>query len=163
MRTVKLVILFALCLPNILASWLIMLVVRALWGKTMWMEDGVLVVILDETSWPMRTWWKNWAGFCAGHGIMLAPEQPVLSHELEHTVQVEANSIAHIPAAIAIGIAAHWSLGLVYLLLAPLVQYGAAMLVAVLRGQAAYRDNFYERAARDATEGPHRDASGVSA
>jgi hypothetical protein len=153
MRIVRLVVLFALCLPNVLASWLILLLVRALWGKAMRMQNGVLIVTLAEKSWPMRTWWRKWAGFCAGHAIMLAPDQDVVvPHELEHTIQVQVNSIAHIVPALAIGLAIHWSLGLVYLLLAPLLQYVAAMLVALLYGQQAYRDNIYERAARDATK-----------
>lgn len=159
MNTLKLVVLLLLCWPNLIASWTIMAVVRLFWGSSQHVERGVLVVRLHREKWLSKTWGKRWGGFCAGHGAMLDHDasDETKRHELWHTVQVQEDSIAHIVPALMIGAAINWWLALVYLLLAPLLQYGASMLVAWLNGGHPYRDNARERAARDATEGGSRE------
>lgn len=157
MNVLKRIALYLLCWPNMIASWTIMAVVRLLWGESQRVERGVLVVRLHPEKWLSKTWGKRWGGFCAGHGVMVDHDasDEIVKHELWHTVQVQEDSIAHLVPALMIGASIHWALALVYLLLAPLLQYGASMLVAWLNGGHPYYDNSRERAARDvAEEGP---------
>lgn len=145
----------ALCLPIVLISYAIVLFIRAAWGKELWWEEGVLFVRLHPDSWPSRTWFKRWGGSCFGHGIMLAAasEQIVIRHELQHTEQIESNTIAGLVAALAL--CWMWPYGLSLLLwpMMPVLCYLAGMLMAWARGsKRPYRDNFLERAAYDATD-----------
>jgi len=141
-----------LCLPNVVIGWLFSAVVRALWGKSLTWHGPVLVVVLREDSWPIKTWWKGWAGFSIGHGVMLAPgQEPVLPHELEHTEQAQAASVAGFAAGALASMAGSPVLGAVLWTLMPLLSYGGGSAVAWLNGKRGYRDNLFERAARDAS------------
>lgn len=141
----------ALCLPNLFIGWLFASVVRALWGEKLAWQGPVLVVTLKPTSWPMRSWFKNWGGTCVGYGIMLAPGQDVLAHELEHTEQIQAGSVAGLTAGLILSLFGHPGLGVFLWLVQPALNYGAASVVAMLKRRHGYRDNLFERAARDAT------------
>lgn len=141
-----------LCLPNVIVGWLFAAVVRALWGKSLEWNGLVLVAVLKEGSWPLRTWWKGWAGFSIGHGVMLAPgQEPVLPHELEHTEQAQAASVAGFVVNVLVSMAGSPLLGALLWALLPLLSYGGGAVVAWLKGKRAYRDNLFERAARDAS------------
>jgi len=153
-RIARIALVMLLCLPNVVAGYLFALFVRAAWGESLTISDGVAIVRLDKSSWPVRTWWKHWSGFSMGYGVMLSPTagEMTLMHELEHTTQARAGSIAAIPAAVALCFSAHWSIGLLFVLLQPLLNYSGASLVAWIFGGAPYLDNHFERAARDAVE-----------
>lgn len=145
-----LIILLGLCLPNLLLSWLVMLVVRAAWGATLTAQQGVFIVRLKADSWLSRMWAGRWLGFCMGHGVIVAADagDSTLTHELIHTRQIQGDCIAHAVPAAFVGIATHWAVGLLYLLAAPLLAYVSSGLVAVLRGKRFYTDNDREQAAR---------------
>lgn len=145
-----------LCWPLFLGS-LIALVVRALWGSSMRWDHGVLITTLSPTSWPMRSWYKRWAGTCFGYGIMLAPTagESTLYHELVHVEQNEAGSIAGLIFGIIVSVMtlswAGLAAGIFCWVSLPWIVYLSALLVAWLRGEDAYSGNHLEEAAYDAT------------
>lgn len=141
-----------LALPLVLVSWAIILFVRAAWGQKLWWHNGILVARLSPTSWPSRTWFSRWGGFCCGHGVMLADDadEQVLAHEMVHVEQHEANAIAGLVVGLLFVCATPFTL--LATLLVPLFCYLAAMLGAVLNGKSAYRDNHLEAAAYNATK-----------
>lgn len=145
----------AFCWPLYLGT-LVALAAHALWGEFRRWDDGVLVIALAPTSWPVRTR-KTWLGTCLGYGILLAPGQQALEHEKRHVEQYEASSVgglllgfvvllitrswAGLGAFVVMWIASFWFM------------YLGASVVAWLRGEAnAYRGNHLEEAARDATK-----------
>ena len=147
-----------LCWPLYLGM-LLALIIRGLWGRKMFLQDGILVVELHPDSWPNRTWYKNWGGTCFGYGIMLAPDMPnsVLAHEMVHAEQAEASAcaglIVGIVSSIVVGILGEPIVALLLFLgfhvSLMLLNYGAASLVAFLRGEnGAYWGNHNEEAAR---------------
>lgn len=146
-----------LCWPLFLGT-LVALVVRALWGASMRWDNAVLVTVLSEKSWPMRSWYKSWGGTCFGYGIMLAPNQApsVLAHELHHVEQNEAASIGGlILGLIVLLLTRSWEgLGAVFLcwITSPWFAYIGATITAWLRGESPYRGNHLEEGAYDATK-----------
>lgn len=146
-----------LCAP-LYVGMLIALVIHAMWGKEMKIQNGVLVTTLKEDSWPMRTWYKQWGGTCFGYGIMLAPNQvpETLIHEFVHTEQKEANTLfglfTGLIFSITIGLMGAGALSLIpflsFWILSAYFIYWAGSLIALLRGTKAYRDNHLEKAAR---------------
>lgn len=139
----------ALCLPNLLFGWLFAAVVRALWGEKLTWHGPVLVATLKASSWPMRTWYKNWGGTCVGYGVMIAPGQDaVLPHELEHTEQIQSGTVAGLALGLIILASGSPFLAFATWLLLPALNYLAASLVAILKRRNGYRDNLFERAAR---------------
>jgi hypothetical protein len=151
----KNVILKILCWPLFFGT-LITLVVRALWGSSMRWEQGALVTVLAPTSWPMRSWYKGWGGTCFGYGIMLAPGQLALDHELRHVEQREAASIEGLVLGLLVLLLTRsWEgFGALFLCWAGSgwLAYAGGLLAAWLRGEKdAYRGNHLEEAAYDAT------------
>lgn len=143
----------ALCLPNALFGWLFAAVQRLLWGEKLTWHGPVLVVTLKTGSWPLRTWYKNWGGTCVGYGIMIAPgNEGVLPHELEHTEQIQAGTIAGLLGGAIVAAAGAPVAGALLWLFQPALNYLCASLVALLKRKHGYRDNLFERAARDATK-----------
>jgi hypothetical protein len=111
---------------------------------------------LKPSSWPARTWYRNWGGTTFGYGIMLSATagNPVIEHELVHVEQAEANTIAGlVMGAIASAvILSPWPLFVGWLGGAALAYVGASV-AAALRGEAdAYRGNHLEEAAYNASE-----------
>jgi len=144
-----------LCWPLFLGT-LVTLVVRALWGESMRWENAVLVTVLSPKSWPMRSWYKQWGGTCFGYGIMLAPDQGALGHEMHHVEQNEANSIAGLfLGAVALALMQSWGgVGalIFFWVTTPWFAYLSATITAWLRGENPYRGNHLEEGAYDATK-----------
>lgn len=89
--------------------WPIILIMYALWGKDLHWHKGIWFRF-KEDSWPMRTWYKKWAGTTLGHGgflssnVMKGIEKPtdvmfaattVMYHEQIHVEQFRANMLRH--------------------------------------------------------------------
>jgi len=144
------VVLGQLCLPGDVVAWCALLLVRALWGSSSrwsW-SDEVLVVSLREGSWPARTWFRSWGGATLGHAVMLAPGQErVLPHELVHVKQYEAACCLGALVGLVVLALGSWRGALAAWCLAPALSYVGAMLAALLRGRAPYRENVLEAAA----------------
>jgi hypothetical protein len=142
----------AICLPMVLYSYAIILVVRAAWGDTLWWQDGVLFTRLRAGTWPTQTWYSKWMGTCFGHSIMLAPsaDAKIVKHELRHVEQAEASSAVGLFLTLALGWPVGWPALCLWALL-PLLGYLGGMLTAVLRGEDPYRGNHLEEAAYDHT------------
>lgn len=164
MQLVKDLLRRVLVAPLMLIGWLIVLAIRAMWGRELFWHEGVLVVRLDPTSWPLNPakkgggWYRGWAGTSFGHGIMLTHGAPVevLAHELVHSEQHDANAVGGLLLAIPFFFVAWWA-ALIVWLLAPLVMYVGGLAVAWLRGEkvGAYRGNHLEEAAYDAVDQKH--------
>lgn len=145
--------------PTDFISLLIVLAIRAMWGKRLVLEAGCVIVELDPKSWPMRTWYRGWGGTTFCHAIMLAPlgesRVRVLEHELVHVRQMEGYALLGLVLAVPLAFAWHPLAALVAWSVTPLLAYECAGIVAVLRGGSFYTDNANEQAAYDA-EGRHR-------
>jgi len=141
--------LLALTCPTDLAGAAWVLLVRLLWGRSLDARDGVLVVVLRAESWPTRTWYRGWGGTTIGHAVMLADDDPhVLAHELVHVAQVEAAAMLGVLlAGVAAAAGASWCVALLVWALTPAASYAGAVLAALLRGRAPYRENVLEAAA----------------
>lgn len=141
---------YGVCFPFIITGWPLLLLIRLLWGESTTVIDGVLVVRLMEGS--LLTKIEGWGGITFGRAIMLWPHQEaVIPHEMQHVQQDEAFGAAGFVIGNVLVACGHpgWGLGLWAAM--PLLVYGGGALVAWLRGGNVYRDNFLERAARDAS------------
>lgn len=157
METVKMVILRVLCAP-LYVGMLISLVFFALFGEKKEMVNGVLVTTMKADSWPVRTWFKNWGGFCAGYGIVLSSNHNdlTLKHELVHTKQLEDHVVVGlmngVVFAIALGAMGAGAFSLIPLFclwcLSPIVNYLMGGATSLLRGGQFYRNNLAEESAR---------------
>ena len=89
------------------------------------------VVVCEGAAWPGRLGW-NYSAITFGHVILSVSDtsESLLRHELVHVRQYEAWGPLFVPA------------------------YLAAALWARIRGGSAYRDNAFEVAARNKSEGP---------
>lgn len=152
MATLKLIIRYALCLPSdLIFTWSIIALIRAMWGTSLTWRSGVLVSELSPTSWPMRTWYKPWGGTTFGHGVMLAPNMApsVLQHELVHVEQYEGSCALGFLLCLLLAALGWWWVGLLVWPLTHPVLYGCASLVAWLRSEPdAYMGNVMEEGAR---------------
>lgn len=155
-------VLYSVCLPANLVAWLIVLVVRLLWGEDLRWQWGVLSVELKSESWPSRTWYKGWAGTTFGHGVMYASGKRggvapslVERHELVHVEQFEVcvlgSLVLLIGPVIALVLLGHWVLalagGLGLLTLSGAVFLLVSVVSAWLRGEPAYRGSSHEESA----------------
>jgi len=139
---------------DVIYAWPLVLVIHALWGQkgSLVMKDGVLFTRLSETSWPSRTWYKNWGATTFGHSIMLAHNsvgEEIIRHELDHVRRIEASSM--LGFALFILGAASGGLWWIWLLMWPITPgliYVCGGLVGVLRNGHFYRDNNDELSAR---------------
>lgn len=112
----------ALVAPLMLIGWLIVLVIRAMWGRELFWHEGVLVVQLDPASWPLNAekkgggWYRGWAGTCFGHGIMLShsADARALKHEMRHSEQHDANAVGGLIVALPIFPFEWWAAVLVW-------------------------------------------------
>ena len=114
------------------------------------------MVRLRRDSWPVRTWYRRWAGTTFGYGIMLSPDAggPTVEHELVHVEQAEANTLAGLALGGLASLASlsPWPLAVGWLGGAALA-YAGASVAAWLRSEPdAYRGNHLEEAAYNATE-----------
>lgn len=151
MTTIVMILTAILCLPLVLYGWVLAAAIRLLWGEKLVWNGPVLVVTLKADSWPMRTWYKRWGGTCFGYGVMLSPSELSLAHELEHTEQLQAGAIAGLVIGIVCAAVSEPFVGVFAWAFTPLLNYLAASLIALLNRKNGYRDNLFERAARDAT------------
>jgi hypothetical protein len=149
-------ILYAVCLPNDLAMLLVLLFVRIFWGSFFFKKDGYLWVILKEKSWLRRTWGKTYSGVCLGHGgILVAPIENLLAHELVHLEQHEVAmmkslfhaSVASVICAIfcsyqiaSIIFCSVWFTGYLFFLF-------SGWIVAAMRDEDPYKGSSHEEAA----------------
>lgn len=145
---------YVFTLPADLVSVLVVLFIRIAWGARLNVERGCLTVTLASGSWPMRTWYRGWAGTTFCHAIMLAPLTPelrkeILDHELVHVEQIEARCLSGMLFGIVIAATWHPVAGVVAWLVSSILNYFAAGVVAVLRGKDFYRGNAFEEAAYD--------------
>lgn len=148
------VFLYLFLLPTDILAGLAALFVRVAWGSSLAYRSGAFIVRLKPASWPMRSWYKGWAGTTFfGHFIMLAPDTDVvraavvLKHELEHVEQFELLGLLGLFTAIIFTCLGWWWVGLIVWTLFPVLGYLGAMLTAVLRRRSAYAGNTYERSA----------------
>jgi hypothetical protein len=118
-------------LPLDAVTFLVVLVVRVLWGNRLEWKDG-LWTELRPYSWPSRTWyrykgkdgyqrnpeelrgflgeWQTWGGTCLGHGGFFGPgrsggpgiDTPVEFHENIHVEQAEISMMTAFLAAVLI-------------------------------------------------------------
>ena len=91
MKNFKKILIYIYCLPRDIFHWLILLLFWSLWGENLRWQRG-LWFDFKKGSWPMRTWYKNWAGTTLGHGGWYSPnpKEPTIYHESRHTKQSEA-------------------------------------------------------------------------
>lgn len=158
----KKLVLYFVCLPWDLLAWLAIVVLWACWGTGLRWRYGVLSFEWKPESWPVRTWYKGWAGTTLGHAILFAPgqrEEDRISltkrHELIHVEQYEvAMTVGFVIAAateITIASAGHWLAGAILggllWFLAGSSHVAAAALVAWLRGENAYAGAEHEESA----------------
>lgn len=143
-------------LPSDLLALLWGALVRVLWGESLRWDDGALVVTLRKDSWPARTWYAQWGGTTLSHGIMIngadAARTRILFHEHVHVKQFEGSALCALVMAAGFASSHAYLPALVLWIALPWFLYGASMLVAVLRGENAYRHNAEEEAAYDATD-----------
>jgi hypothetical protein len=144
--------------PSDVLMWLAIVIVRALWGRSMRWSHGVVVVHLAHDSWPLNQtkkfggWYAKWGGTAIGHAVMINGAMSgdqiatVMSHELIHVEQFESHGLATIALVLAFA-PFTWPLALVVWLVFPWVLYGAGMLTALLRGEDPYRGSHLEEAA----------------
>jgi hypothetical protein len=147
---------YVFTLPADIVSLLMVLVIRALWGSSLNVERGCIVVTLRSTSWPMHSWYRGWAGTTFCHSIMIAPLTPdfreaTMDHELVHVEQIEARMMTGMVFGIIIAAIGHPLVGLALWSLSSVLNYFAAGVVAVIRGKPFYEGNAFEQAAYDST------------
>lgn len=145
------VFLYLFLLPTDILAGLAALFVRVAWGSSLAYRSGAFIVRLKPTSWPMRSWYRGWAGTTFfGHFIMLAPDPDaaVLKHEPEHVEQFELLGLLGLLVAILLTCLGWWWVGLIVWTLFPVLGYLGAMLTAILHGRSAYAGNVLERSAR---------------
>lgn len=156
MKCAKLILLRLLTLLADVPGAFLALAVMALWGGGMGWRSGLLLVYLDPRSWPARTWYRGWAGTTIGHAVVLNCWTPdttsaVLQHELVHVEQHEGFALVGLAlgaATVAAG-ASLWLGVFAAVATSPLCAL-AAIAVAWLRGEPAYRGSAQEEAAYDA-------------
>ena len=143
-------------LPIDLATWLVLLLMCALWGRRLhWAELGVWFE-LRPGSWPMRTWYRQWGGTCCGHGGFFRPDPPAVvpRHEAIHVEQYE---VAMLAATVSAGVCVASALvggpwaalagGLACYASGWALKAAAGWMVAWLRGEDAYMGSAHEEAA----------------
>lgn len=162
-------LLYVVCFPQNLVSWLAVLVIRALWGEDLEWESPteigrpggpVLTVSLREDSWPSRTWYRKWGGTTLGHAIMYAHGrraragerwEPIQVHEHVHVEQFEAAMLKSLVVGLAVAIMLHSIAGVMFgvaIWSTGYVAMGAAnWTTAWLRGEDPYRGSHHEEAA----------------
>jgi hypothetical protein len=154
--------------PFDILIWVAVLVLWALWGtKLHWLEG--LWFEFKPNSWPMRTWYKRWAGTTLGHGGFLAPgragkegiDTSTEFHEHIHVEQYEGamfqsfiygvtvftvlTCFSHSLAGEIIG-GAIWLSG-------GMLSYGCSATQAWLRGESWYMGGTKEESAYAQTKG----------
>lgn len=138
-----------------LLALLIAVIVRAAWGLSWRIDGGLLIVLLRPEallSGAPAVLGPTWRGMCLGHVLFLAvPDPHVVSHERVHVEQFEAAGLCGLLIAVIVALCGVWPLAVFLFTAWPLAPYGAASLVAALRGENAYRGNHLEEAAYDAT------------
>lgn len=152
---------FAWCFPGDIISWLIVLGSWAFWGtKLHWL--GGLWFEFKENSWPMRTWYRRWAGTSFGHGGWYAPgrsgstgiDTDVEAHEHVHSEQYEMSMLFGFISALAVFVYHFAAYGtfIVWLPLAiwtfsGVLLYQCSLATAYMRGEDPYRGSTLEEAA----------------
>ena len=107
-----------------------------------------------EDSWPMRSWYKRWAGTTFGHGIIFKPggnrrNTRLYKHELAHVEQYERAMLKGLLYGLAAyGVTGNWILGLVLWAASGGAFVLCNSVVAFLRGEAFYRGASHEEGAR---------------
>lgn len=137
-------------LPTDLVGWLVVLVVRALWGRDLTWFDGVLFVRLRKDTWFEKRFYTKWGGSTIAHAIMINERwdnESIVTHELAHVEQNEANGLVGLVCALAVVWWAWW-LALIFWFLMPTIVYTLSGCAAVLRGEDWYRGNHNEESAR---------------
>lgn len=162
MKTIKWLLLFAVCIgPNLLA-WLILVFMRVFFGgrRFIWRKE-MLVLELKEKSWFRRKFYKpfdpvtqkmGWGGTTFGpHACFVnfgETETDVLAHESVHGEQLEAEAIQNgTLAVVAHLVGAPWWLGLGWWMAGGLVAFAAGFITAWLRDEPFYRGSTFEEAA----------------
>lgn len=142
-------------LPSDIVGWLWVALVRALWGRDLAWQDGVLFVRLKKDSWFERKFYTEWGGVTIGHAIMVNERwdsEEIVRHEFAHVEQVEANGLVGLLCAALVAYWAWW-LAIVFWLLMPTFVYVLSGCAALLRGESFYRGNHNEEAARAVARG----------
>ena len=153
--------------PYDIITWSIVLFIWLLWGtKLHWLEG--LWCELKPKSWPMRTWYKEWAGTTFGHGGFYAPgkagekgiDTATEFHEHVHVEQYEGamlhSFIYGVTAFLTLAYCGHIFTGVVggsvIWLSGGALSYGCSAIQAVLRGEAYYLGGTKEESAYAQTE-----------
>ena len=156
------------CLPLDILTLIVVLFCRVLWGEEIVIDkvsghgpgtSPTIWCVFRSDSWPMRTWYKGWAGTTLGHGGILAPyahgtDRWTLTqwHENVHVEHVEAECLTGLILGAVLLIWCPWWVSLlVWTFMTWLVNLGR-WANAWLRGEGAYRGAFHEKAARAISE-----------
>jgi len=158
-------LLYPALLPTDIVGWLLVCVLRLLFGKALGWEDGVLIVDLDPNSWFATTLFKNWGGATIGHAIIVhsvsaEARKRILTHERVHVTQHETNALAGLVLALPTCVMLDFPrlAGLVLPLagfvwtMTPWLVYVAGYITGACYGLNAYLGNPAEEAARDHTQ-----------
>jgi hypothetical protein len=143
-------------LPMNLLGVLGVLLIRPIWGRELSVDSGTVIVDLHPESWPMRTWYRGWAGTTfLGHAVMLGSQNiETLDHELVHVRQFAHAGFIGLVVFLLLSLLGWWWVGLIFWTLSPALYYVGAMLLAVSEGGHGYTDNVLEQAARGMVDRP---------
>jgi len=137
-------------LPTDLVGWLCVAVVRALWGRDLAWQDGVLFVRLKKDTWFEKRFYQKWGGSTIGHAIIINERwdgDRIVLHEFAHVEQKEAYGLLGVVCALACVWWAWW-IALLFWFFMPTLSYVLGGCAAVLRGEDWYRGNHNEESAR---------------
>lgn len=141
-------------LPSDLVAWAIVLFVHLLWGHRLVRRHGVLATELHPTSWPSRTWYKNWGATTFGHGIMFndgeLEREDLWRHELVHVEQYESEALQNLGILAYFLVVGPWWAGLAWCALGGLLSMVSGFGTAFCRGEGPYTGSHLEEAARNA-------------
>jgi hypothetical protein len=157
-----------------LVAWALVLVVRALWGRGLRWESRrgghlsaglgsaaggpVLVCQLRASSFPARSFYRDWGATTFGHGIMygagvvVTPDtggwSGLQEHEHVHVKQMEgAMLIALVVGLVTALLTGWWLLGLGIWATGWVQTLAAGWTAAWLRGESVYAESAHEQAA----------------
>lgn len=149
-------------LPYDILTFPLLLLMWLFWGTNLHWNEGVWFEF-EVDSWPMRTWYKSWAGTNIGHGGFVASghsieagrlDTEVEFHEHVHTEQFEcAMLIGFLIQCVLIGyclfvsISPLWWVSLILWVLSWPITVCCSMLQAFIRGEDSYRGSVLEEAA----------------
>ena len=155
------------CLPNDIMTWMVVLLIRALFGKKLHLNNG-LWCELREDSWFRKKFYMPWGGTTLGHGGFYNFDKTkgpgidtyIEFHEHIHVEQYEAGMLrsfiigllvflgATLMGQLFIGLILGWNIWA----FGSIFTFGPNWLQALIRGEEAYMGSHHEEAAYAQTE-----------